>query len=70
MVVKVIELIGVSKKSFDDAFQEGVKRATKTLRNVTGVDVVGQTATVEKGKVVEYKVNMKVAFVVEQSKNK
>lgn len=65
MVVKVIELIGVSKKSFDDAFQEGVKRATKNLRNVTGIDVVGQTATVAKGKVVEYKVNLKVAFVVE-----
>ena len=65
MVIKVIELIGVSKKSFDDAFQEGVKRATKTLRNVTGIDVIGQTATIEKGKVVEYRVNMKVAFVVE-----
>jgi flavin-binding protein dodecin len=65
MVVKVIELIGVSKKSFDDAFQEGVKRATKTLRNVTGIDVIGQTVTIEKGKVVEYRVNMKVAFVVE-----
>ncbi len=65
MVVKIIELIGVSKKSFDDAFQEGVKRATKTLRNVTGIDVVGQTATVANGKIAEYKVNLKVAFVVE-----
>lgn len=65
MIVKIIELIGVSKKSFDDAFVEGVERATKTLRNVTGVDVVGQTATVANGKVVEYKVNLKVAFVIE-----
>jgi len=65
MVIKIIELIGVSKKSFDDAFDQGVKRATKTLRNVTGIDIVGQTATVEGGKVVEYKVNLKVAFVVE-----
>lgn len=65
MVVKIIELIGVSKKSFDEAFREGVRRATKTLRNVTGIDVVGQTATVANGKIVEYKVNLKVAFVVE-----
>jgi flavin-binding protein dodecin len=65
MVIKVVELIGISKKSFDDAFAQGVKRATKTLRNVTGVDVVGQTAAVAGGKVAEYKVNLKVAFVVE-----
>ncbi len=65
MVIKVVELIGVSKKSFDDAFAEGVKRAAKTLRNVTGVDVVGQTAAVKEGKVAEYKVNLKVAFVIE-----
>lgn len=65
MVIKIVELIGVSKKSFDDAFQEGVKRAVKTLRNVTGVDVIGQNAAIEGGKIAEYKVNLKVAFVVE-----
>jgi len=65
MVIKIVELIGVSKKSFDDAFQEGVARAVKTLHNVTGVDVVGQNAMVADGKVAEYKVNLKVAFVVE-----
>jgi len=65
MVIKIVELIGISKKSFDDAFAEGVKRAVKTLRNVTGVDVVGQNAAVVNGKIAEYKVNLKVAFVVE-----
>jgi len=65
MVIKIVELIGVSKKSFDDAFREGVKRAVKTLRNVTGVDVLGQNAAIVGGKIAEYKVNMKVAFVVE-----
>ncbi len=65
MVIKVVELIGVSKKSFDDAFQEGVKRAVQTLRNVTGVDVLGKNAAISNGKIVEYKVNLKVAFVVE-----
>ena len=65
MVIKIVELIGVSEKSFEDAFAEGVKRAAKTLRNVTGVDVVGQTASIDGGKIAEYKVNLKVAFRVE-----
>jgi hypothetical protein len=65
MVIKIVELIGISEKSFDDAFHEGVKRAVKTLRNVTGVDVMGKNAAVVNGKIAEYKVNLKVAFVVE-----
>lgn len=65
MVVKIVELIGISKNGFEDAFQEGVKRAVKTLRNVTGVDIVGQNVAVANGKIAEYKVNLKIAFVVE-----
>lgn len=65
MIIKIVELIGVSKKSFDDAFQEGAKRAMETLRNVTGIDIVGQNVAVANGEIVEYKVNLKVAFVVE-----
>lgn len=65
MVVKIVELIGISKKSFDDAFNEGLKRAVKTLRNVTGVDIVGQNVAVVNGKIAEYKVNLKIAFVIE-----
>ena len=65
MCVKIIELIGVSKKSFEDAIQDGVTRSAKTVRGISGVDVIGQTAVVENDKVVEYKVNMKVAFKVE-----
>lgn len=65
MVIKIVELIGVSQKSFDDAFREGADRAMKTLRNVTGIDVVGQNAAVANGEIVQYKVNLKVAFVVE-----
>lgn len=65
MCVKIIELIGSSKKSFEGAIQEGLDRACKSLKGVSGVDVVGQTATVENGKIIEYKVNMKVAFKLE-----
>lgn len=65
MCVKIVELIGCSSKSFEDAIADGVKRAGKTIRGITGVDVVGQTAVVENDKIVEYRVNMKVAFKVE-----
>ncbi len=65
MCVKIVELIGCSSKSFEDAISDGVKRAGKTIRGITGVDVIGQTARVEDNKIVEYHVNMKVAFKVE-----
>lgn len=63
--VKIIELIGVSDKSFEDAVQEAVKRAAKTLRNITGLKVVGQTADIQNGKIKAYKANVKIAFTVE-----
>ena len=65
MCIKIIELIGNSSKSFEDAIADGVKRASKTIRGITGVDVIGQTAVVANAKIVEYRVNMKVAFKVE-----
>jgi flavin-binding protein dodecin len=65
MCVKIIELIGNSSKSFEDAIADGVKRASKTIRGISGVDVLGQTAVVADGKIVEYRVNMKVAFKLE-----
>lgn len=64
MVVKIIEVVGVSTKGFEDAVTSGVERAAKTVENISGVDVIGQTAKVENGKVTEYHVNMKLAFVV------
>ncbi len=64
-VAKVVELVGTSKKNFDDAINEAVQRAGKTIRNVSGLDVVGQKAIVKNGKVVEYRVNVKLAFGVE-----
>jgi len=66
MVVKIIELIGISKKDFEDAVGEAVRRSSKTVKNISGVDVVGQSCKVEKGKITEYKAHVKVAFVVEE----
>jgi len=63
-VAKVTEIISSSTKSFDDAVNEGVKRADKTLKNIKSVWVKDQKAMVEGGKISEYRVTMKVSFVL------
>jgi flavin-binding protein dodecin len=63
-VAKVIELTASSSKSFEDAIEQGIKRASKTLDNVEGAWVQEQKVVVKKGKIVEYRVNMKVTFVL------
>ncbi len=63
-VAKVTEIIASSKKSFDDAIENGVERAAKTLKNVSGAWVESQKVVVEDGKVAEYRVAMKVTFVL------
>jgi len=64
-VGKVVELVGTSERGFEDAINEAVRRSAKTLRNVRGIDVVGQKALVKNGKVVEYRVNLKLSFGIE-----
>lgn len=64
-VVRVIELVGVSNKSFSDAAQQAVERASRTLRHITGLDVVKSSAVIKDGKITEYHVDVKLAFVVE-----
>jgi hypothetical protein len=63
-VAKVTEIISSSKKSFDDAIAQGIKRANKTLRNVKGAWVAGMKVVCENGKITEYRVNLKVSFVL------
>ncbi len=64
-VVKVIELVGSSPKSFSDAVRNAVSTAAQTLRNITGVDVLSSNATVENGQISLYKVQVKIAFVLD-----
>jgi len=63
-VAKVTEIIASSPKSFEDAVTNGVERADKTLKNITGAWVKDQNVVVAKGKVTEYRVVMKVTFVL------
>jgi flavin-binding protein dodecin len=64
-VARVTEIISGSPKSFEDAIQLGFKRASKTLRGITGFRVTEQRARVEDGKIVEYRVTLEVIFVLE-----
>jgi dodecin len=65
-VVKIIELIGNSPKSWEDATQKAIKEAALTIRNIKGVDVKRFTAKVKENKIIEYRVVLKVAFVVDR----
>lgn len=64
-VARVTEIIASSATSFEDAVQTGVARANKTLKNVTGAWVQDQKVTVTDGKISEYRVNLKITFVLE-----
>lgn len=64
--IKVVELIGTSTESWEDAVSNALKRASKTTRNITGLDLIGQSAEVKDGEITEYRANVKVAFVVEE----
>ena len=64
-VARVTEISATSKKSFDDAVENGVERASKTLRNVKSAWIKEQSVAVENGKIAHYQVNMMVTFVLE-----
>ena len=63
-VARVTEIIASSDKSFDDAVEKGVKRASKTLKGVTSAWVQDQQVKIKDGKVKEYRVNLKVTFIL------
>ena len=63
-VAKVTEITASSTKSFEDALQMGINRAAKTLENVQNAWIQDQEVKLENGKITEYKVRMKVTFVL------
>jgi dodecin len=64
-VAKVSEISVTSSKSFEDAVQQGLTRASKTLRNVRSAWIKEQRVRCDNGKIVEYQVNMMVTFVLD-----
>ncbi len=69
-VAKVIEISSSSTKSFEDAVAVGIARANATLDEVQGAWIKSQKVEVEKGRVVEYRVSMKVTFLLKSGKRK
>lgn len=65
-VARVTEITASSKKSFEDALNVGVARACETLKNVEGAWVQDQKVIIKAGKIVEYRVNMKVTFILQE----
>ena len=63
-IAKVTEIISSSKKSFEDAVEDGIKRACKTLEDVQGAWIKEQTVKVANGKISEYRVAMLVTFLL------
>lgn len=64
-VARVTELIASSPEGFREAVEEGVSRAAETLRNITGVEVVGKRVKVEEGLPTEYRVDLRIIFVLD-----
>jgi len=63
-VAKVIELSAGSPKSFEDAVEQGIARATQTVEDIRGAWIKEMQVKIENGKIVEYRVDMKVTFVI------
>jgi flavin-binding protein dodecin len=62
LVVKVMDLVGESNTSWDDAVKGAVEQASQSAGNITGVEVANLTAGVRDGKIFEYKANVRVAY--------
>ena len=65
-VIKVIEVLAQSEKSWEDAAQQALKVASKTIRNIQSIYVEDFQAIVEDGEIVNYRINAKISFVVEE----
>ncbi len=66
MLVKVVEVIGVSEKGFTEATQNAVAEASKTLKNIKSIYIKHMNANVENNKIVSYAVNAKISFEIER----
>ena len=66
-VARVTELSAISPNSFEDAIQEGINRATSTLRGVEGAWIKDMNVMMENGNIIGYKVNMEITFVLDES---
>jgi flavin-binding protein dodecin len=64
-VARVTEVVTSSTESFHHAIQQGIERASRTLRGMTGLKVIEQKAKIENGKIIEYRVQLSITFVLD-----
>ena len=64
-VARITEITASSSRGFQDAFQAGIDRATATLRNITGAEIISQKAKIENGQVSEFRVSLRITFILE-----
>jgi dodecin len=69
-ILKVIEVLANSNKSWEDAAQKAVAEAQRTLKNIRSIYVQDQSATVKNGKIVEYRIAAKISFELEKHPGK
>lgn len=65
-VLKVLELLSSSDKSWEDAANNAVKKASKSVRGIKSINIGNLSAVVEKGKIIEYRINAKLSFELEK----
>ena len=65
-VVKIIELVGSSDTNWEDAVQDALNEAAKTIDHIVGIDVLGYKGEVTNNKIVKYKAHVKIAFTVQR----
>ena len=65
-VARQTQIIGASPHSWEDAVRNALERANKTLRGITGLEVVKENAAIEKGKIAEYRATLLVTFVLDK----
>lgn len=64
-IAKVIEVNSSSTKSFEDAIQSGITKVSETVKNIQGAWINEQKVVVKENKITEYRVNLKISFLVE-----
>ena len=69
-VARMTEISASSSKSFDDAVKKGIKRANKTLNGITSAWIADQQVSIKKGAISEYKVRMKITFILKPERKK
>ena len=65
-VARKTEVISSSKESFQDAVNQAIKRASKTLHGITGMEILAQKAKIENGKILEYRVECAITFILDE----